>query len=169
MSPHWLKQHHLHLSSVQNPFLLPLYWLVDKDSPSGSLYSPRWWSQSSSNRGFWTLLTWRDSKCRLLVAWWYPKPRWPRCWGRPCTSRFTQRHSYQFEPPSYHDRSRSQYDGDTSWLMISYWCYFLMIDHRCFPMFFATANLGTPWSGTRRRAQHFLDSASLIHGWFNHH
>ena len=51
MSPHWLKQHHLHLSSVQNPFLLPLYWLVNKDSPSGSLYSPRWWPQSSSNRG----------------------------------------------------------------------------------------------------------------------
>ena len=75
-------------------------------------------------QGAWTLLTWRDSKCRLLVAWWHPKPRWPRCWGRPCTSRFTQRHSYQFEPPSYHDRSRSQYDGDTSWLMISYWCFF---------------------------------------------
>ena len=55
----------LHLSSVQNPLslsIIPLYWLVYRDSPIGLLLSPIYWVVKSpiiiNQQGFWTLLLW---------------------------------------------------------------------------------------------------------------
>ena len=52
-----------HLSNVQHPYDIPLYWVVDRDPYNGLLQSSYNWvveSPISNNQpGFWTLLIWK--------------------------------------------------------------------------------------------------------------
>ena len=59
-------------SSVQNPFVIPLYWLVDRDSPIGLFESPIYWVVQSTiiinQQRFWKLLKCRPARARARVC-----------------------------------------------------------------------------------------------------